>query len=91
VIKEEVAAPEPSFIITKQPCILIKGQKLTNERNAIDTDKCIGCRKCMAMGCPAISFADKKARIDSLLCTGCGVCVKICSVNAIVKTEEGAA
>jgi indolepyruvate ferredoxin oxidoreductase alpha subunit len=91
VIKEEVAAPEPSFIITKQPCILIKGQKLTNERNAIDADKCIGCRKCMAMGCPAISFADKKARIDSLLCTGCGVCVKICSVNAIVKTEEGAA
>lgn len=91
VIKEEVAVQEPSLIITKQPCILIKGQKRSDQKYVIDADRCIGCRKCMALGCPAISFSEKKARIDSLLCTGCGVCANICSINAIVKTQESAA
>jgi indolepyruvate ferredoxin oxidoreductase alpha subunit len=91
IIQEEVAAPEPSFIVTKRPCILIKGLELPDETYVADTGKCIGCRKCLAMGCPAISFVDGKARIDQLLCTGCGVCVNVCPVGAIVKSQGGAA
>lgn len=91
VIKEEVAVQEPSLIITKRPCILIKGQKVSDEKYSVNSTRCIGCRKCLAAGCPAISYHGGKAQIDALLCTGCGVCCTICSLNAIVKSEGGAA
>ncbi|HEX2958313.1 MAG TPA: indolepyruvate ferredoxin oxidoreductase subunit alpha [Chitinispirillaceae bacterium] len=91
VIKEEVAVQEPSLIITKRPCCLIKGQKVSEKKCFVNIDKCIGCRKCLSAGCPAISFLNGKAYIDALLCTGCGVCSSICSLNAISTSEGGAA
>jgi indolepyruvate ferredoxin oxidoreductase alpha subunit len=42
----------------------------------------------MRIGCPAISFADGKARIDHTQCVGCGVCVQMCSFGAIEGREE---
>ena len=40
----------------------------------VDTERCVGCKLCMKVGCPAISITGGKARIDATLCTGCGVC-----------------
>lgn len=84
VIKEELAAEEPSVIISRRPCILLKNVK-KQPPVKIEGDKCRSCRKCMGLGCPAISFKNKKAVIDSTQCVGCGVCEELCAFGAIVK------
>jgi len=88
-VREEIAVPEPSVIITKRPCVLIKGQKITATPFCVNTDTCTGCKKCRTLGCPAISFSGKKAVIDKLLCIGCGLCADVCPFNAIAPHEQG--
>ena len=85
-IKEETATEEPSVIISRRPCALLKYVKHAGAAK-VDSDKCVGCRACMKIGCPAISIKDKKAVIDTTLCTGCGVCSQLCRVDAIQKKE----
>ena len=81
-VLEELAAPEPSVIISRRPCVLLKYVKAKPALH-IETDTCRGCRKCMKLGCPAISFREGKARIDATLCVGCGVCGQLCAFGAI--------
>ncbi len=81
-IKEELAAKEPSVIISRRPCMLLKYVK-AKPTLVVDNDKCKGCRSCMKIGCPAISFREKKAKIDPTLCVGCGVCTQLCAFDAI--------
>ena len=83
-IKEELAAEEPSVIISRRPCALLKYVKHPGPIKA-DPDKCVGCKSCMKIGCPAISIVDGKAVIDSTLCTGCGVCTQLCHKDALGK------
>lgn len=82
IIEEELNADGPSVIITRSPCILLKSVK-RKPPLAIDKAKCIGCKLCMGIGCPAISFKDKKAEIDRTQCTGCAVCSQLCRSGAI--------
>ena len=81
-LKEELAAAEPSVIISRRPCALLKYVK-HNGPITVNAGKCIGCKSCMRIGCPAISIKDGKAVIDATLCTGCGVCKQLCPKDAI--------
>ena len=81
-VKEELAANEPSVIISRRPCALLKYVKHRGPI-AVDTTRCIGCKMCMKAGCPAIHMKDGKAEIDTTLCTGCGICSQLCKVKAI--------
>ena len=83
-LKEELAAEEPSVIVAKRPCALLK----TVERKpplVIDAAKCVKCKQCLKLGCPAISLAAESMAIDHTLCTGCGLCEKVCKPGAIVR------
>ncbi len=80
-IREEIAAAEPSVIIVRRPCALLKYVK-HNPPLSIDPQKCKGCKSCMKIGCPAIRFADKKASIDATICVGCGLCEQMCKFGA---------
>ena len=80
--KEELAAKEPSVIISRRPCALLKYVKHPGPISA-NPDKCVGCKSCMKIGCPAISVVDGKAVIDNTLCTGCGVCGQLCRFDAL--------
>ena len=81
VLKEELAAAEPSVIISRRPCALLKYVK-HEAPLTVDPVKCVGCRSCMKIGCPAISIKEGKARVDATLCVGCGVCEQLCGVKA---------
>ena len=86
-IKEETAVNEPSVIISRRPCALLKYVK-HNKPIIADSDKCVGCKACMKIGCPAISIVDGKAKIDNTLCTGCGVCAQLCKLDALQAAKE---
>lgn len=81
-LKEELAAEEPSVIISRRPCVLLKYVK-TAPPLKVDTEKCRSCKRCMGLGCPAISMKNGKARIDATLCVGCEVCEQLCAFGAI--------
>lgn len=89
VLKEELAAEEPSVIISRRPCVMIKGIR-HNPPLKIENEKCKGCKSCMKIGCPAIAFnkKTKKASIDPTLCVGCNVCKQLCSFDAITGGAE---
>lgn len=85
-LREELAVDEPSVIIVRRPCMLLKYVK-PNPPLRVDPDKCKGCKSCMKIGCPAISFADKKASVDATICVGCGLCEQMCKFDAFEKKE----
>ncbi len=86
VIREELAAEEPSVVICRRPCALLKYVKHSAPLH-VETERCIGCKGCLAIGCPAISIHDKKAVIDYTQCVGCGVCEGLCPKHAITAQE----
>ncbi len=86
VLKEELAAPEPSVIISRRPCVLLKYVKAKPPLH-VNPDTCRSCKKCMQFGCGAISMDGKKARIDPTLCVGCGVCQQICPFGAFEEEK----
>ena len=84
---EELAVEAPSVIISRRPCMLLKYVK-AKPPVTVNEDKCVGCKMCMKIGCPAISIKNKKAHIDFTQCVGCDVCTQMCRVNAIEKGER---
>jgi indolepyruvate ferredoxin oxidoreductase alpha subunit len=83
-VKEEVASPEPSVIISQRPCALLKNVKY-GAPYAINKEKCKNCGSCLKIGCPAIVKTNDGMRIDSSLCCGCGLCTKMCAFGAIER------
>ena len=86
-VKEELKAEEPSVIISRRPCALLKYVKHKAPLK-VNTSKCIGCKSCMKIGCPAISIKEGKAHVDATLCVGCGVCEQLCPVGAFESTAK---
>ncbi len=85
-IKEETAANEASVIISRRPCALLKNVKHKPPLE-VDKAKCIGCKACMRIGCPAISMKDGKSVVDTTQCVGCGVCSQLCPKDAFISTK----
>ena len=85
-LREELAAPEASVIISRRPCALLKYVKHKKPLKT-ETEHCVGCKMCMKIGCPAISMKDDRVQIDTTLCTGCGVCRQLCKFGALQEGE----
>ncbi len=86
VVKEEIAAEEPSVIIAQRPCALLKKAGYTGTYR-INPEKCKNCKICMKLGCPAISITENGPVINETLCVGCGLCPNVCKFGAIEKVN----
>lgn len=77
----------PAAIITRSPCVLVKKLAVRKKPFRVDPEKCRACKRCLKIGCPALSFSGK-AIIDPVLCTGCSICAQVCPFGAITQEEE---
>ena len=89
-VDDALASEAPAAIITRRPCLLIKRQKHDMGQCVVDTEKCIGCKKCLKVGCPAVMVRNGKSYIDPTECVGCTVCAQVCPVHAISRKEREA-
>ncbi len=87
-LREELAAPEPSVIVARRPCVLLPIVK-KEYKNTINVQACKGCKACMRIGCPAIRADGEHLTVDWSLCVGCGLCVRLCRFGAM-NMEGGA-
>ena len=88
VVTESVNGDTLPVIITKSPCVLLKGQKFPNVCK-VNADACKKCGACMKIGCPAMTRGeDGKVKIDATMCNGCGLCTNYCKFNAIETVER---
>ncbi len=93
-IKEEMAKPGPSVILTRRPCVLMP-KRIMDEPYVVDLELCNGCSACFRISCPAILASTEtnehgypKAEIDTSLCTGCTLCAQICPTEAIILKSQ---
>ena len=89
-VDDALASEVPAAIIARRPCLLIKRIKHDIGQCVVDTDKCIGCRMCLKVGCPAVMVKGKKSSIDPTQCVGCTLCAQVCPVGAISRKESKA-
>lgn len=87
-VKEAEESTESFAIVTKRPCVLIKGLPAPKAKCIVDREKCKECKMCLKVGCPAVFFKDGKAYIEQSMCTGCEVCMQVCKFDAIGRVGE---
>jgi len=102
-VKEALAYPGPSVIVTNQPCVLIEEFHRTQPFEVLD-ELCNGCGACLKTGCPAIQVIRREVvrlpngrdkelsyvTIDPMGCNGCDLCVQTCGPKAIVPAGSAA-
>ncbi len=105
IIREEVNRDAASVIITQNsPCMLLRrANPLARFRHpfySVDPDTCLGCRQCLEINCPAISYrpgegvtkSGRKKKGTALInkdqCVGCGVCVQVCEFKAMYRNRS---
>jgi indolepyruvate ferredoxin oxidoreductase, alpha subunit len=105
IIREEVNRDEASVLITRNsPCILLRRSRpkdrFEHPHYMVDEDACAGCRLCLDINCPAISWRPgegiasngRKRKGTSFInkdqCAGCGLCRQICEFEGIRPPGE---
>ncbi len=89
-LRAAVSSPAPAVVIARRRCVLLDRQARPPARR-VDAERCVGCGRCLSIGCPALSEATaaggrrKVVEIAAALCAGCRVCAQLCPAEAIVE------
>jgi indolepyruvate ferredoxin oxidoreductase alpha subunit len=96
LLKTLEAPPGVKVLVLRQTCALSPEKKSKKNFDvSVDVQSCLGescgCnRLCTrAFRCPALVWDQEsgKAKVDTVLCAGCGVCASVCPKGAIQKKE----
>ena len=87
VLAEAIDFVGPSVVIAKRPCVLVDRAQFPGQMKVVEAN-CTECKKCLGMGCPALSFRDGKIYIDETMCFGCSLCQQICPQDAIIRNSH---
>jgi len=94
-LQEMMAIAEPSVVIARRVCMLERrGNAERTTPLFVLEDKCVGCRSCLKISCPAIEWREGagekgkgQAVVNALLCTGCKVCEQVCNFDAFGEID----
>ena len=86
-LKDAMESQTRAAVICRRPCLLIKREKHERGLCRVDAAKCIGCKRCLGVGCPALMMKEGKSSINATQCVGCTVCAQVCPVGAIAREE----
>jgi indolepyruvate ferredoxin oxidoreductase alpha subunit len=77
-----------AVVVSKGECVLqLTRRGVRKPKYVVDREACTGCTLCVQLGCPAVTYSDKRAGIDPLLCVGCSLCAQTCPSGAISPEE----
>ena len=86
ILREALAHPGPSVVISRAPCLLLKPKTLVQQAH-LKEEACTGCGECFKVGCVAIERQDLGGKIAPKinldLCVGCTLCVQTCPEEAL--------
>ncbi|NLC70301.1 MAG: 4Fe-4S binding protein, partial [Desulfuromonadaceae bacterium] len=86
-LKTALESPEPWLIVAKAVCPLAVKRKVGPVLE-VNQERCVGCRLCLKLGCPAIECSGEKPQVNPLLCIGCGLCRQVCPQGAYEESER---
>jgi indolepyruvate ferredoxin oxidoreductase alpha subunit len=89
LLESETAVREPSVVIVEGPCIFVD-RKSRGAPYEVDSEKCVKCKACFKLGCPAMTIEDDQVKVVADMCWGCGLCAQVCPKSAIARGEAGA-
>jgi len=82
LIKQRLSEDSLSVIIAREPCRLVKRDR--KPAPEYDQSKCKKCGICLSIDCPGISKTENGfIQLNTELCTGCNLCVHVCSPKAL--------
>jgi indolepyruvate ferredoxin oxidoreductase alpha subunit len=57
VLQEELLKSGPSVVISRRACVLFKRREKDERKPLkVNADTCVGCKTCVSLGCPPISW-----------------------------------
>lgn len=85
-IQRALRVPAPAVVVASRPCVLLS--RPGPNPVPVKPDACKGCKRCLQLGCPALSLPEGRVAVNPYLCVGCGLCAQVCPYGAIGKGDR---
>jgi indolepyruvate ferredoxin oxidoreductase alpha subunit len=84
-IQRALKARAPAVVVATRPCVLLS--RPAPAPVPVEPHACRGCKRCLQLGCPALSLPAGRVAVNPHLCVGCSLCAQVCPYGAIGKGD----